>query len=81
MRKSVIEVSKNANENTTSIIRRFTKRVSNSGILRRARGIKFYTRSKSELLRKRTALRRIEKQHQIEKLKKLGKLADKPERR
>ena len=78
MKKPVITVVKNNNENAPSVLRRFTKKVSNSGILRRARSIRFTVRGKSELLEKRGALRRIAKHKETDRLKKLGKLPDDP---
>ncbi len=69
-----IEVTKNQNENSISIIRRFSKRVKNSGLLRRARKIQFQSRPLSKYKKKSAALMRISKTKNIERLKKLGKI-------
>ena len=74
--KAVIEVTRNENENPASVIRRFSRRVQSSGILRRARSLRFRTRGKSELLKKRNAIRRINKKRENEKLQKLGKITE-----
>lgn len=69
-----VEVRKNANESTASLIRRFTKRVQGSGILPRVRGAAFQERPLSRLKRKRRTLKSIERRRTYEKLKKLGKV-------
>lgn len=69
----VIEVEKAANENTITLLRRFTKRVQGSKILSIVRERKFRNRQLSTLKQKRRALKGIEITKNIEKLKKLGK--------
>jgi ribosomal protein S21 len=69
-----IEVKKSERETTQSLIRRFTKRVQQSGILLRARESRFHQRPKSRQMKKRAALRREKLKKEYEKLKKLGKL-------
>lgn len=69
-----LEVKKQNRETTQSLVRRFTKAVQGSGILLRARKIRFKSREKSEGMKKRTALRRLTKKGEYEKLKKLGKV-------
>lgn len=71
---AAIEVKKQEKETTQSLIRRFTKRVQQSGVLIQARKIRFKKRRKSEQMKKRAALRREELKKEYEKLKKLGKL-------
>lgn len=67
-----LEVKKQERENSQSLIRRFRKRVQKSGILLRARKIRFRQRSKNKEMKKRTALRREKLKAEYEKLKKLG---------
>jgi ribosomal protein S21 len=67
-----IEVKKQERETTQSLIRRFTKRVQKSGVLRRARDSRFHKRSKSRQMKKRAALRREQLRKEYQKLKKLG---------
>jgi len=69
-----LEVKKSERETPQGLIRRFTKRVQQSGILLRARKSRFHRRSKSKQMKKRTALRREKLKAEYEKLKKLGKL-------
>jgi len=69
-----LEVRKKEKETSQNLIRRFTKRVKQSGILLQARKMMFKQRRKSDESKKRAALRRedLKKQYQI--LKKLGKI-------
>ena len=75
MPKVVIEVSKNQNESGVNLIRRFQKRVQESGVLSRARSSRYNERPKSRLARKNSALRNLAKRKEIEHLKKLGKMS------
>jgi len=68
-----LEVRKTGKENSQSLIRRFTRQVQRSGILRVARKIRFHHRSKSKEMRKRAALRREQLKKDYEQLKKMGK--------
>ncbi|HEY9583331.1 MAG TPA: hypothetical protein VJK09_03455 [Candidatus Paceibacterota bacterium] len=73
MRKAVIKVDNEKSQGPSVILRQFSKRVSGSGILRTARGSRYHERSQSDLSRKRSALKRIEKRHAMAKLIKQGK--------
>ena len=75
-----VQVSKQSSENTMGIIRRFTKRVQGSGVLRRARSVRYVDRNLSKLLRKKKALKSIEKREIREELIKLGKIEERPVR-
>jgi len=68
-----LEVTKKEKESSQNLVRRFTKRIQQSGILLRARRVRFKEREKSKNQRKETALRREEMKKKYEKLKKLGK--------
>jgi len=70
----VLEVKKQERETSQSLIRRFGRRIQQSGILFRARRTKFRERPKSKQAKKRAALRREELKKEYQKLKKLGKL-------
>ena len=71
-----LEISKQERETSQSLARRFKKRVQQSGLLLRARKIRFKERKKSEQMKKRAALRREELKKEYEKLKKLGKVSE-----
>jgi hypothetical protein len=69
-----LEVRRQEKESSQKLIRRFTKSLQESGLLIRARKIRFKEREKSEQLKKRAALRREELKRKYQKLEKWGKL-------
>jgi len=71
-----IQVEKNSNENTPSLIRRFTRRVQGSGILRRVRGIRYAQRPPSTFISKKKRLAYLKRKATREELIKLGKLPE-----
>lgn len=77
MAKTVIEVRKNPNENNSSVLRRFSRRIQESGIIRKVKSNRYNERKESKLKVKKSALRRIIRRTEIEKLKKLGKIVTK----
>lgn len=76
MSNTNVEVKKNANENALSLIRRFQKRVQESGILPRVRGIRYNVRPLSELKTKRAKIKKIENLAKYELAKKMGKVIE-----
>lgn len=72
-----VEVQKNEKETATNMIRRFTKRIQDSGVLRKAKSMRFHERSLSDRAKKERALKRIARREQYEELAKLGKLPEK----
>lgn len=73
---SAIEVTKAGGESNSSLMRRFSKRVQLSGNIKTARGLRYRERAKSELKKKKEALKKQTKRAHYERLKKLGKLKD-----
>lgn len=67
-------VKKGDKENSQVLVRRFSKAVQQSGILVRARQIRFKERDKSEQMKKRAALRREELKKLYEIKKKMGEI-------
>lgn len=67
-------VKKSDKENSQALVRRFSKAVQQSGILVRARQIRFKERDKSEQMKKRAALRREELKKLYEIKKKMGEI-------
>lgn len=68
-----IEVKKKDRETSESLIRRFSRRVQQSGVLLRARRSRFRKEEKSKREKREEALYKIKIRKEIEKLKKLGK--------
>lgn len=69
-----LEVKRKEKESPQNLIRRFTRAIQESGILRQAREKAFRVREQSRDLKRETALRREALKKEYEKLKKLGKL-------
>ncbi len=69
-----LEIKKNERETSQSLVRRFSRRVKQSGILVEARKKRFLEKKKSEQMKKRAALRREQLRKEYEKLEKLGQL-------
>lgn len=67
-----IKIEKQLKENSQSLARRFSRRIQQSGILRRAKKSKYRARPKSEHAKKKAALRREGVKKEYERLKKLG---------
>jgi len=72
-----LEVKKQNRETSQSLVRRFGRRVQQSGILLRAKKIRFREKSKSEQMKKRAALRREELRKEYERKQKMGEVIDK----
>ena len=74
MAKTVIEVSKNGNENNASVLRRFSRKIQESNIIQKVKGSRYNKRKESKLKIKKSTLKRLERRGEIEKLRKLGKI-------
>jgi len=70
----VIGVKKRDRESTQSLLRRFSRRVQQSGILIRTRRGRFYIPPLTKRQKKLSALKRLDARKEREKLYKLGKL-------
>lgn len=70
----MVEVKKKDNENFESLLRRFNRKIQQSGVLVRARKIRFFEPTRSRNLMREDALRRLTNREKREELKKQGKL-------
>jgi len=70
----VLEVRKKEKESTSTLVRRFARKIQESGILIEARKKQFKERKKSREAKKRAALRREELKKYYQELEKFGKL-------
>ncbi len=70
----MIEVKKSENESTIGLIKRFTKKIKESGILPLARNLRFRSRPKSDLRKKKEAIKKVQRKKKIDYLRKLGKI-------
>jgi len=70
----LVEVKKKDGESFESLLRRFNRRIQQSGVLVRARKIRFYEPPKSKRLVREDARRRAQIKKRRDELKKTGKL-------
>ena len=70
---TVIEVKKNANESNMNLVRRFSRKVQESGIIQKVKSKRYNERDLSKLKIKQATLKRIARRKNHEKLLKLGK--------
>jgi len=68
-----LEIKKEERETSQSLVRRFSRRMKQSGILLRARRNRFKKKAKSPQMKKKSALRREQLRKEYEKLEKMGK--------
>lgn len=76
-----VEVKKNSNENALSLIRRFQKRVQESGVLPRVRSLRYNDRDLSSLKVKRAKLKKLSNLEKYELAKRMGKVIERKKRR
>lgn len=70
----MIEVKKKEKETTSSVIRRFSRKMQQSSIIPKVKSLRYNIRDKSAFKKKQDALKRIAKNKIKEKLRKLGKI-------
>lgn len=76
----LVEVKKKDGESFESLLRRFNRKIQQSGVLVRARKIRFYLPTKSRNILRENAQRRAINREKREELKKMGKLPATPVR-
>ena len=76
-----IEVSKNQNESTSNLIRRFTKRLQGAGIVQKMRNKRYYERVKSRNSSHKERIRSLKRKEVYEEMVKLGKVPERTQRR
>ncbi len=70
---TVIEVKKNTNESNMNLVRRFSRKVSESGIIQKVKSKRYNERAESKVKVKIAALKKINRKKAHAKLQKLGK--------
>jgi len=76
-----VEVVRNPGENSMGVIRRFSRKVQNAGIIPRVRSIRFNSRTQSHYKVKQKALKTLTRRAEMAQLIKLGKAPVKPARK
>ncbi len=74
----LVEVKRKDNESFESLLRRFNRKIQQSGVLVRARKIRFFEPGKSRNLLREDAARRAVNREKREELKRMGKLIVNP---
>ena len=69
-----IEVHKGSSETNSNLMRRFSKKVKQSGILKEAKKGRYWERPQSPFKKKKSALHRLKKLKERRRLEKLGKI-------
>lgn len=76
-----VDIKKTKKDNAMGMLRKFTRKMRNSGVLRKKRSLRYFERSKSDFQKKEDKLTRIDKQNEYERLEKLGLVQDRRRRR
>jgi ribosomal protein S21 len=69
-----IEIKRNGTENALGVIRRFSRKMQESGIIPQVKGKRYAVRPLSKLAEKNMKVKRLARRVEVEKLKKLGKM-------
>jgi len=77
----VAEVKRKKGETFESLVRRFSKKIQQSGRLLQSRKVRFHERKKNKTAVRAAAARRNEISSKREYLKKIGKLIEEPTKR
>ncbi len=75
MAKTRIEVKKSGTESGTGMLRRFSRRVQEAGIITEVKGGRYFERKQSKYKSKVSALHKLAQRTHYEKLRKLGKIS------
>lgn len=70
-----VDIKRNKNENNLNVLKRFTRKVQESGVLQRVRSERYLERQKSSNVRKAKRLVSLKKKESYEQLVKLGKIS------
>jgi len=74
------EVQKSGNETALSIIRKFSRRVQSTGLVKAVRNRRYFARDASKIVRKKRALKLIKRRAEYQQLVKEGKVVEAPAR-
>lgn len=75
------EVTKVGSESTLSVIRKFSRKVQGTGLIKNSRKTRYYERNASKTVQKKRALKLIKRRADFKQLVKEGKVAEAPTRR
>jgi ribosomal protein S21 len=69
-----VQVTKANNDNNANLIRKFTRKVQEAGILNRVRSLRYSKRDESPYVRKKKTLKSLKRRKEIEHMIKMGKM-------
>lgn len=75
------EIQKTGSEPALATIRKFSRRVQGTGLVRTVRGSRYYSRSTSKTVKKKRALKMLKRRAEYQRLVKEGKVAEREPRR
>ena len=75
------EVTKSGSESTLSVIRKFSRKVQGTGLIKNSRKTRYYERLKSKTVQKKRALKLIKRRADFQQAVKEGKVAEREPRR
>ena len=74
------EVQKSGGETALSTIRKFSRRVQGTGLIKTMRDRRYFTRGSSKIVKKKRALKLLKRRAEYKQLVKEGKIAEAPVR-
>lgn len=74
------EVQKSGSESALSTIRKFSRRVQGTGLMKIVRARRYFARDTSKIVKKKRALKLIKRRKEYHQLVKEGKIAEAPQR-
>ncbi len=69
-----IELKRNNHENGLSLVRRFSRKMQEAGIIPKVKGNRYASRAVTKLAQKNMKLKSLARRKEVERLKKLGKM-------
>jgi ribosomal protein S21 len=77
-----VEIERHGNENVGGLMRRFSRKMQSSGVIKRVRNLRYHKRKVSDAKRKKEALVRLERTEKyVEMFKEGRKMSSKKKRR
>ena len=76
-----VDIKKTKNDNALGLLRKFSRKMKTSGVLRKKRSLRYFEREASDFRKKQEALTKIEKRKEYEHKEKMGLVTDRRRRR
>jgi ribosomal protein S21 len=70
-----VEIKRKDNENNLSVLKRFGRKVQESGVIKYSKGLRYASRNESAFVKKKNKLNSLRKKADIEQQIKMGKIA------